>query len=138
VMRERFSLHVAKAVVLQIGHRFFCISHCMMQLLWNSCPQSSKPILCPSAYSSYDHGRASKIKYQHQKKSDIILYHTSRIGHSSYLTDTARFEIGRRLCHERHVKSLFHKLINHIFTQSSAYVSYSLLQCQQFLQFMLK
>jgi hypothetical protein len=125
--------HEAKAVVLQLGHRFFCISHCVMQLLWNSCPQSSKPRFCPSTYSSYDHGRTSKTKHQQEKNPNISLYHTGWISHFSYLTDTARFEIRRRLCHERHVKSLFHQLINYIFTQSSAYVSYTLLQCQQFL-----
>lgn len=58
--------------------------------------------------------------------------------HCSYLTDTARFQINRRVCHDRHVNSLFHQLNNDVLTQSSAHVSYTLLQCQQLLQPQLK
>lgn len=43
---------VSKPVILQIGQRFFTINHCLMQFVWNSCPQSSVPISSPALQSS--------------------------------------------------------------------------------------
>ena len=62
MQRSRFTHYVVRAAVLQMGHKFFCCSHCLMQLMWNSCPQSREPMSSPSAYSSYHHWRIRQMR----------------------------------------------------------------------------
>lgn len=53
--------HVGRAVVLQMGHRFFRINHSLMQSVWKLCPQSTTPRSSPSVYSSCRNKVLSKI-----------------------------------------------------------------------------
>ena len=52
-LRIYYSFQVFRAVLLQIGHKFFTTSHCLMQPEWKSCPQWSVPRSSPSTYSSW-------------------------------------------------------------------------------------
>lgn len=47
-----FLLSDDKAVVLQMGHRFFIINHCFMQFTWYLWPHSRVPISSLASYSS--------------------------------------------------------------------------------------
>lgn len=44
--------YVCSPVVLQIGHKFLCVSHCLMHSVWKLCPHSSAPRSSPFLYSS--------------------------------------------------------------------------------------
>uniref|UniRef100_A0A0V0H7X0 Putative ovule protein n=1 Tax=Solanum chacoense TaxID=4108 RepID=A0A0V0H7X0_SOLCH len=73
--------HVVSPVVLHTGHKFFCMSHCLMQSVWKSCPHSSVPRPSPLLYSSrhMQHGSASSgcsffmlIKLRCFKRLEIV------------------------------------------------------------------
>lgn len=62
-----------------MGHKFFCTSHCLMQSEWNSCPQSSIPIVSPSSYSSCGRVKETKKGKKETFRRKVTL--TNRIIH---------------------------------------------------------
>ena len=84
-------LHVTRAVFLHMGHRFLCISHCLIQTVWKSCPQAKVPRSSPSTYSSWE--KATEIiRRQLGKKSTGLVRlngtNTWQIQHGSCSIDT--------------------------------------------------
>jgi len=59
---SHLSFDATRPVVLQIGHRFFIINHCLMQAVWKSCPQSSRPTSSSSTYSSCQTSRENFVR----------------------------------------------------------------------------
>lgn len=55
---------VCSPVVLQIGHKFLCVSHCLMHSVWKLCPHSSAPRSSPFLYSSYKSHNIPKQEYE--------------------------------------------------------------------------
>lgn len=141
-LQEQWSFsHVGSPVVLQMGHRFFCISHCLMQFVWKSCPQSSIPRLSPSVYSSCRKKAWSKIDkvnkqvvrwvYMLSKVEEIYAFLFS----NTYLANTARLLVRWSLYFKGCVPFPFHYLHNGFLIQSSAHISYAFFKCQQLLIF---
>ena len=72
-----FLAYVAKPVVLQMGHKFLCVNHCLIHSLWKSCPQSSVPMSSPSVYSScyaQQNGKTVTFKWNKPERQTAKLW----------------------------------------------------------------